>query len=40
MSVRLAENYDISGYVVLFLLITYMTVTSVLLINLLIAMFR
>jgi hypothetical protein len=33
------ENYEISGYVVFILLIAYMTVASVLLINLLIAMF-
>ena len=34
------ENYDTSGYVVFILLIIYMTMSSVLLINLLIAMFR
>ncbi|CAF1418808.1 unnamed protein product [Adineta ricciae] len=36
---EIERNYDISGYVVFILLITYMTMTSVLLINLLIAMF-
>ena len=35
----LSENYEISGYVVFILLIAYMTLASVLLINLLIAMF-
>jgi hypothetical protein len=34
------ENYELSGYVVFILLIAYMTIASVLLINLLIAMFR
>ena len=33
------ENYEISGYVVFILLIAYMTMASVLLVNLLIAMF-
>jgi len=33
-------NYEISGYIMFILLIAYMTVASVLLINLLIAMFR
>ena len=36
----LVGNYEIGGYIVFFLLIAYMTVASVLLINLLIAMFR
>ncbi|CAF1272530.1 unnamed protein product [Adineta steineri] len=35
---EIEENYDISGYIVFILLILYMTVSSVLLINLLIAM--
>ena len=34
------ENYEISGYVIFIMLIAYMTLASVLLINLLIAMFR
>ncbi|CAF4413462.1 unnamed protein product, partial [Adineta steineri] len=34
------KNYEINGYIVFILLIAYMTVASVLLINLLIAMFR
>ncbi|CAF0806293.1 unnamed protein product [Adineta ricciae] len=36
---EIERNYEIGGYVVFFLLIAYMTVASVLLINLLIAMF-
>jgi len=39
-SLHFLENYELSGYVVFILLIAYMTVASVLLINLLIAMFR